>query len=254
MKVIILGCGTASGTPRIGDDWGNCDPEEPRNRRMRASILVETQGKNILIDTSPDLRAQALDNRITDIDGVLFTHAHADHSSGIDDLRFFAQRKEQGATIPVHAARDTLGTLQMRFGYLFSQGPDRFYSPVLSARVIEGPFDIAGVPVVPFEQGHGNISTLGFRFGDFAYSTDVVELSEKAFSSLEGVAVWVVDCLQVEKHPTHAHLELVLSWISRIRPKRAILTHLSPSLDYSRLTKSVPPGVEVAYDGLSFNV
>lgn len=252
MQAVILGCGTAGGTPRIGNDWGACDPNEPRNRRRRASILIRDGGTSILVDASPDLRQQSLDAGIERLDAVVITHAHADHAHGIDDLRFIAYKS--GGPLDCWADAETLDQLQQRFGYTFEQDADRLYPPILNGRQVVGPFRVGGVEVVPFHQGHGPIGTLGLRFGPFAYSTDVQHLPEAAFAALEGVDTWIVDCLQRKPHPTHAHLDLALSWIERVRPRRAILTHMNTSMDYRTLADEVPPGVEPAFDGMVLEV
>lgn len=248
MQAVILGCGTAGGTPRIGNDWGDCDPGEPRNRRRRASILLRDGDTQVLIDTSPDLRQQALDADLDRLNAVLFTHAHADHAHGIDDIRFFALKTR--GPVDAWADPETLAQLQERFGYAFEQDSNRFYPPILNARQIVGRFQIGDMSVVPFRQKHGPIGTMGFRVGAVAYSTDVQELPEAAFAALAGVDTWIVDCLQRKPHPTHAHLALTLDWIDRVKPRRAVLTHMNTSLDYATLRDELPPGVEPAYDGM----
>jgi phosphoribosyl 1,2-cyclic phosphate phosphodiesterase len=252
MQVVILGCGTAGGTPRIGNDWGACDPTEPRNQRRRASVLLRDGDAEILIDASPDLRQQGLDAGIERLDAVLFTHAHADHAHGIDDLRFIAIRN--GGPVDAWADPETLAQLEQRFGYTFEQDAARLYPPILNGRQIVGPFEVAGSEITPFRQEHGPIGTTGFRVGGVAYSTDVQDLSDEAFEVLAGVDTWIVDCLQRHPHPTHAHLELTLSWIERVRPRRAVLTHMNTSLDYQSLLDELPTGVEPGYDGMVLDV
>jgi phosphoribosyl 1,2-cyclic phosphate phosphodiesterase len=255
MKVTMLGCGGSGGVPlpgrQPGGYWGNCDPDNPRNRRRRVSILVEQADKVILVDTSPDLRLQILDAGIDRIDAVLYTHAHGDHCHGIDDLRWFVY--DRGGPIDAYMDTATRATLTQRFGYAFASRvePGAFYKPLLADRTIDGPFRVGPLEVVPFAQDHGLETTLGFRFGPAAYSTDVVELDEAAFAALDGVELWIVDCLRLAPHPTHAHLEKTLGWIERVRPKRAILTHLNHTLDYADLAARCPPGVEPGYDGLT---
>ena len=250
MKVTILGCGASWGVPAIGPDWGRCDPADPRNRRRRGSLLIESLGRAILIDTSPDLREQLLDARISRLDAVLLTHAHADHLHGLDDLRMIGQL--MGHSIPFYGSAAGLAEAKQRFGYAFKPAtPGRpVYRPVLAPHEIDGPFAAAGLPVVPFTQDHGYGQTLGFRIGPVGYSTDVVELDDDAFAALEGVELWVVDCLRREPHPTHAHLAKVLAWMERLRPRRAVLTHMDQSLDYSELSAELPEGVEPGHDGL----
>jgi phosphoribosyl 1,2-cyclic phosphate phosphodiesterase len=255
MKVTMLGSGPSWGVPRIGGDWGACDPAEPKNRRRRVSILVEAGGKTILIDTGPDLREQLLDAKVRRIDAVLFTHAHADHLHGIDDLR--GVNRLMQAEIPVYATKATLADIDKRFGYVFQPpkpGIAAFYKPVLRPIAIEGAFTAAGMEILPIRQNHGFSETLGFRFGRFAYSTDVIRLDEAAFAALAGIEVWIVDCIRHAPHVTHSHVAQTLQWIDRVRPRRAIFTHMDESLDYETLSRALPAGVEPGYDGLSFEL
>lgn len=246
MRVTLLGSGTSGGVPRADGEWGACDPTEPKNRRRRVSLLVQTQDANLIVDTSPDLRQQCLDANLRRIDAVLYSHDHADHTHGIDDLRAFSFAT--GGTVPVWGDAKTLATLQRRFDYVFvSRGG---YPAICEAHEIGGPFRAAGVEVRPFRQRHGRGSSLGFRFGPVAYSTDLNGLDEDAFAVLEGVEVWIVDALRREPHPTHAHLEQTLAWIARVRPRRAILTHMTWDMDYATLARELPAGVEPGYDGL----
>jgi phosphoribosyl 1,2-cyclic phosphate phosphodiesterase len=256
MKVTILGCGPSWGVPLIGGDWGACDPANPKNRRRRASILVEERGKTILVDTSPDMRDQLLDAGLKRLDAVLFTHAHADHLHGIDDLRSI--NRLMRAEIPVYATRRTLDDIERRFGYVFAPVKPGlgtvYYKPLLRPEAISGPFDAAGIGVTPFAQNHGFSETTGFRFGRFAYSTDVIELDEAAFAALAGVEVWAVDCIRRQPHVTHSHLEKTLGWIARVKPRRAVLTHMDESLDYESLRRELPAGVEPGFDGMVLEV
>ena len=250
MKVTVLGCGASWGVPAIGPDWGRCDPTDRRNRRRRCSLLVETGGRAVLIDTAPDLREQLIDAGISRLDAVLLTHAHADHLHGLDDLRMVSQLA--GHAIPFYSSAGALKEAEQRFGYAFRPvTPGKpVYRPTLEARAIDGPFDLAGIPVVPFWQSHGFSQTLGFRIGAVGYSTDVVELDDDAFAALAGIELWVIDCLRREPHPTHANLGKVLSWVERLRPRRTVLTHMDQSLDYRELSAELPPGVEPGQDGL----
>jgi phosphoribosyl 1,2-cyclic phosphate phosphodiesterase len=254
MKVRILGCGGSGGVPLIGGNWGRCDPNEPKNRRRRVSILVEHADSTILVDTSPDLREQLLDAGTRRIDAVLFTHAHADHLHGIDDLR--GMNRLMRRPIAVYGSAATLDTIRRRFDYVFAPiGPaDTFYKPTLRPHEIAGPFEVAGLLVRPFEQDHGFSRTLGFRIGAMAYSTDVVELDEAAFATLAGIELWIVDCLRYEPHPTHSHLAKTLDWIARVKPRRAVLTHMDVPLDYATLRSELPPGVEPGYDGMEIEL
>jgi phosphoribosyl 1,2-cyclic phosphate phosphodiesterase len=250
MRVTVLGCGGSGGVPQVGNHWGACDPENPKNRRRRASILVEENGRTLLVDTSPDLREQLLDAGIDRLDAVIYTHGHADHLHGIDDLRGLNRIMQR--PIPIYADRRTLETIRTRFGYVFAPiaAGEGYYKPTLEPREITGEFVVAGLRVTPFEQDHGFSKTLGFRFGRFAYSTDVAELDDAAFAALAGVEIWIVDCLRDEPHPTHSHLTKTLAWIERVGCRRAILTHMDPGFDYERLRQALPDPVEPGFDGL----
>lgn len=250
MRVTMLGCGASTGVPTIGPDWGRCDPNDPRNRRRRVSVLVEIGNIAILIDTSPDLREQLIDARVSRLDAVVVTHAHADHLHGIDDLRPINRMMQ--SPIPLYADARTLAEIDRRFGYVLEPIPEpgRYYKPTLAPHEIDGPFEIAGIAIVPFAQDHGFSTTLGLRIGSFAYSTDVTELDDAAFAAIAGVELWIVDCLRREPHPTHAHLAKTLAWIARVKPRRAVLTHMDQSLDYRELSAELPSGVEPGQDGL----
>jgi phosphoribosyl 1,2-cyclic phosphate phosphodiesterase len=250
MRVTILGCGPSIGVPMIGPDWGACDPTDPRNRRRRASLLVECRGKTILIDTSPDLREQLLGADVARLDAVILTHAHADHLHGIDDLRSINRLIKR--PIPLYANAQTLAEVRARFDYIFDPAPSDgyFYKPHVVPQTVDGPFGAAGLSIVPFTQDHGYSTTLGFRIGALGYSTDVVELDDAAFDALAGIELWIVDCLRYEPHTTHSHLEKTLGWIERLKPGRAVLTHMDRQLDYRQLAAALPPNVEPGYDGL----
>ncbi len=252
MRVTMLGCGPSWGVPSIGNEWGACDPANPKNRRSRVSVLVEEGGSRLLIDTSPDLRAQLLAADVRGLDAVIFTHAHADHLHGIDDLR--AVNRLMRRPLPIHADAQTLAEIRTRFGYVLgpaSPGAKTgFYKPVLEPHEIAGPFAAAGVRVNPFAQDHGFSTTLGLRIGGFAYSTDVIRLDAAAFAALAGIELWIVDCMRRAPHVTHSHLAQTLDWIARVKPRRAILTHMDESLDYDRLAAELPPGIEPGQDGL----
>lgn len=255
MKVTILGCGPSWGVPAIGPDWGICDPTDPRNYRTRSSILVESgSGQVLLIDTSPDLRRQLLDVGASRIDAVLLTHAHADHLHGIDDLRMVNHLNEK--TIPLYANAETLGEIERRFAYVLDPAvPGRpLYKPSLAPHRIDGEFVAAGMPIVPFLQDHGRSKTLGFRIGPLAYSTDVTRLDDTAFAALAGTELWIVDCQRRAPHPTHSYLAQTLEWIARVRPRRAVLTHMDQSLDYRTLAAELPAGIEPGRDGLALEL
>lgn len=256
MKVTVLGCGGSGGVPlpdgTPGGHWGACNPGNPKNRRRRVSVLVEEGGRRLLIDCAPDLREQIVEVGLERLDAVLFTHAHADHCHGLDDLRALSYR--QGKPIPAYMDPVTHATLTLRFDYAFTSSHtlSRLYPAVLEDRQIRPGerFEAAGFQVLPFSQSHGNTESLGFRIGRFAYSTDVVALDEAAFAALEGVELWIVDCLRYEPHPTHSHFAQTLGWIERVKPRHAVLTHMNHQTDYDRLKADCPPGVEPGYDGL----
>ena len=256
MKVRILGCGTSAGVPGIAFGWGACDPKNPKNARRRASILIQHKDTNILIDSSPDCRQQLIDADIKSLNAVLYTHTHADHCHGIDDLRWICAA--QKSDIPIYSNKESIAELQTRFAYVFTPLDDKangfYYKPVLLPNVITAPVEIGGLQINAFTQSHGRSETLGFRIGDFAYSTDVVELDDAAFKALEGVKIWVVDALQYKPHPTHSHVEKTLQWIEKVGCEKAYLTHMSQFLDYDTLKAELPNHIEPAYDNLEFNL
>lgn len=253
MKVTILGCGGSSGTPTVGYGWGACDPENPRNRRLRPSVLVENGDTSILVDTSPDLRQQLLNADVDRLDAVLMTHSHADHLHGIDDLRSI--NRAMNSAIDLYADAATMDDIDKRFGYVFeplAEDATMYYKPTLNPHTIgdNDRLQIGGIDIDVFVQDHGYCDTLGFRFGPIAYTTDLVELPDTAFGVLDGVDTWIIGTLVDKPHPTHVHVDKALDWIDRIGPKRAVLTHLSPGFDYQVLSDRLPDGVEVAYDGM----
>jgi phosphoribosyl 1,2-cyclic phosphate phosphodiesterase len=258
MRIILLGTGGSPGVPLIGGadgrgEWGTCDPTEPRNRRTRASIIIEADdGARLLVDTGPDMRAQLLANAVGRVDAILYTHAHADHITGIDDIRIL--NRTLGRPIEAFGLQATLDTISARFAYAFRPATDTaFYRPALLARPLAPgqQATIAGMPLKVFAQDHGWVTSLGFRTGGFAYSTDVVRLDEPALQILEGVDTWVVGCVLREgPHPTHAHLGLVYQWVARIRPRRTVLTHMGTSMDWAWLQSNLPPGIEPGFDGM----
>lgn len=253
MKVTILGCGGSSGVPVIGIGWGDCDPNNPKNRRRRVSILVDDGETSVMIDSAPEMREQLTDIDCRHLDAVVFTHEHADHTHGLNDLRNMAAVMSR--RIDVYGDMRTLDSLTTRFSYAFQQPHGSLYRAFLEAHVISGPFDVGSLHIVPFEQDHGQESgSLGFRIGNVAYSTDLIGLSDDAFDVLDGVDTWIVDCQQYTPHPTHAHFDLTLSWIERLKPRRAVLTHMSHKLDYDELKSRCPAGVEPAYDGMIVDI
>ena len=250
MKITILGCGTSSGVPVIGCDCAVCRSSDPRNRRRRVSVLVNSGSARLLIDTPPDLHAQLVDAEVSRLDAVLYTHGHADHVHGIDDLRSINFRV--GHALDAYGTAKTLSAIKGRFAYAFQpMGTDGWARPSLNPVEIDGPFAAGGVAVTPFPQEHGRSITTGYRIGDMAYSTDVKALPEEAFAALDGVCLWIVDCLGYREHPTHAHLDITLEWIARVRPRLAVLTHMSHQFDYETLRAALPAGVVPGYDGLA---
>jgi phosphoribosyl 1,2-cyclic phosphate phosphodiesterase len=243
--------------------WGRCDPANPRNRRSRPSVLVEEdreEGEDengplrILIDASPDLRQQLLDADIRRLDALLFTHAHADHTHGLDDLR--EVNRAMQAPIPCWADHDTLDALHQRFGYCFLGIPEGqpVFRPWLLPHLLDAPFSIGSLGVDFWRQDHGWVESIGYRLGDFAYSTDLMDLPEEAFDKLAGVRVWMIGTLADQPHPTHATVDQALAWMERVRPERGILTHMSPALDYDTLKARLPAHVEPAYDGMIIEI
>ena len=254
----ILGCGSSGGVPRVALGWGDCDPANPKNRRMRCSLLIEreTAGERttVLIDTSPDLRTQLLGVDVKALDGVLFTHDHADHTHGIDDLRPIAIHMRR--RIDVYLSDATAQAVRGRFGYCFETPPASSYPPVLREhRIAAGqPVEIVGpggpVTVMPYEQDHGDIVSFGYRIGGLAYSTDLRALPAASLGALADLDVWIVDALRYRPHPSHFSVEDALEWIGRVKPRRAILTNLHSDLDYETLRRQLPENVEPAYDGM----
>lgn len=256
MRVRILGCGSSAGVPLIGCKCPVCVSTHPRNKRTRVSIMVEEGPTRILVDASPDLRQQFLAAGLAAVDAVVITHSHADHTHGIDDLRSVNFHKN--APLDVWATADVLEELQRRFGYAFQAAHATYawYAPALVPRAITGAFSIGGLEVIPFDQIHraDEPPVLGLRVGRFAYSTDVRVLPEAAIAALDGVEVWVVDCLTEKPNFGHSHLEQTLAWIERVRPKRAILTHMNHTVDYESWMARMPAGVELGYDGMEVAV
>ncbi len=260
LEFTVLGCGSSGGVPRADGNWGDCDPAEPKNRRRRCSLLVRRKDgadpdhqTTVLVDTAPDLREQTVGAGVKRVDAVLFTHDHADQAHGIDDIRAFFLRQRQ--RIPAHMDAETFASLSRRFDYIFE--PQGGYPAILAGQVIpphgQG-WEVHGpngaIPVTTFDQDHGLIRSVGYRFGNVAYSPDVHEIPEASFEALRGLDVWIVDALRFTPHPTHAHLEKTLGWIERAKPKRAILTNMHIDMDYNALCAQLPAHIEPAYDGM----
>lgn len=250
MKVTILGCGGAGGVPLIGNNWGACDPDEPKNMRTRVSILVQEDETTLLVDTSPDMRQQLLRSELKDLDAILYTHAHADHSHGIDNIRSLNWMTRK--PMPIYASQETMEELKFRFSYIFEErSPETlFYRPSVEPHLIEKEMQIGSIAIKTFDQYHGKVTSTGYRFNDFGYTTDAGQLDDEAFEILKGVKVWVLDAIREKPHHTHAHVDMALEWIERLKPERAFLTHMDHTLDYATLKKKLPEGVEPAYDGL----
>jgi phosphoribosyl 1,2-cyclic phosphate phosphodiesterase len=264
VKLTILGCGASPGVPRIDGNWGACDPKEPRNYRTRCSALIERfengaeRPTRVLIDTGPDLRVQMLAARADAIDGVVYTHTHADHVHGIDDLRAYALIQRQ--MIDVYADDEAYAKLVSSFGYCFRAAPGSSYPPILKrTRIAAGElFTVTGpggaVRLLPFRQTHGDIESLGIRVGRMAYSCDVSGIPDVSMPALQGLDTWVVDALRHAPHPSHFSVGEALAWIARVAPRRAYLTHLHSDLDYRQTAALLPRNVEPAYDGLSIEM
>ena len=255
-RFTILGCGSSGGVPRLGGHWGECDPTNPKNARRRCSLLVERDGPDgttqVLIDTSPDLRAQLLDAGVGTLNAVVYTHAHADHVHGLDDLRMIGFNI--CARLPVWADAPTQRDLLARFSYVFVQPEGSNYPPICEMNTIDGPITITGaggdITLTPFTVHHGNIDALGFRIAGLVYMPDVVEIPDSAWPHLENLDIWIVDALRRTPHPSHAHLDRTLGWIARVKPKRAVLTNMHVDLDYATLEAETPPHVTPAHDGM----
>ncbi len=261
-RFTILGCGSSPGVPRIGEDWGNCDPANPKNRRRRASLLIEQFGEGgkttIVVDTGPDFRDQMISANVGWADAVLYTHPHADHIHGIDDLRSFVINRRQ--RVSIWADDPTSERLHEAFGYCFETPPGSQYPPILEEhRITAGEaFQIDGdggpIEIMPFDQIHGSITSLGFRIGNFAYSSDVSDFDERALLHLQNLDVWVVDALQYREHPSHLSLEQSLGWIEKLAPARAFLTHMHTPLDYETVRQETSDHVEPSFDGLQIDI
>jgi phosphoribosyl 1,2-cyclic phosphate phosphodiesterase len=256
----ILGCGSSMGVPRVALGWGSCDPNNPKNRRQRCSLLVERTSAQsrtrVLVDCTPDCREQLLEAQVDWLDGVLITHEHADHTHGIDDLRpLFVHKRRR---VDVYLDEPTSRALHARFGYCFMTPPGSEYPPILSEhRLVTGQRASINGQGGPIEfmtvlQEHGDIPSLGFRFGNVAYSADIKSLPADSLAAMTGLDVWIVDALRKAPHPSHFNLDEALVWIARLKPKRAILTNLHSDMDYAALRSSLPAGVEPGYDGMTF--
>ena len=259
MKVIVLGCGPSAGVPQIDNDYPEGMLDDPRNHRMRSSIAVEHNGTWILVDTSPDLRRQLLDNAITRLDAVCYTHPHADHCHGIDDLRRVCQAMD--SAIPAYGNAETLKEVDKRFGYVFEAKDPRYgwYAPTLLPQTVSTEsFAVGSIRVAPFAQDHVVMETLGFRFdaggASVAYSTDLKNLDDEGFNVVSGVDLWIVDCQNLTENPIHGDLQRTLGWIKRAGPKRAVLTHMSQDMIWDEVDSLTPDHVAPAWDGMTIDL
>jgi phosphoribosyl 1,2-cyclic phosphate phosphodiesterase len=258
LTATILGCGSSGGVPRIGGDWGACDPANPKNRRQRCSLMLEQTSGNgttrIVIDTSPDFRAQMLSHNVTALDGVWFTHEHADHTHGIDELRVFYLRQRR--RVPVWADQTTASMLLARFGYCFFQPQGSDYPQILDLHGLSpgNPVETSGaggtITGVPFTLRHGNINALGFRLGGMAYTPDLNGIPDDSIPHLQDLDLWIVDALRRCPHPSHFSLPETLDWIARLKPRQAIITNMHVDLDYGQLCEELPPNIRPAHDGM----
>ena len=250
MKVRILGCGTSTGVPKIGNDWGQCDPAEPRNYRLRTSILVDSAGERMLVDCGPDLRRQLLAAEVGRLDGVIVTHTHGDHCHGIDELRPVSSAR--GGPVPLHARAGVLAELKQRFGYAFARSD--FYRPIAEARQLGEELAFGEARVRFVDQPHGGPTSLGMRFDEgafsIAYAVDFSDLTDEMTALYEDSDVWISDCLTRRPHPTHANLDAVLGWARDLRVGQLYLVHMGNGLDYRTLVAELPDWAAPAYDGL----
>lgn len=261
----ILGCGSSGGVPRLSDtpggNWGNCDPDNPKNRRLRCSLLVTRTGPQgqtrVLIDTTPDMRQQLIDAGVGSLDAVVYTHAHADHTHGIDDLRMVVFNMRQ--RLAVYADHPTTDAIKDRFGYAFVQPEGSSYPPICDLKLIDGPFEITGAGgAIPFSAiipvRHGAMPTVGFRIADAAYVPDVADFPDEAWPHMQNLTLWIIDALRRDPHPTHAHLARTLDWIDQVKPTQAVLTNMHNDLDYDTLAAETPDHIQPAYDGLTLTL
>lgn len=252
LKVTVLGCGASGGVPLLKYGWGQCNPNNPKNRRTRSSIMIETEKTKLLIDMSPDLRQQLLRFGSSQIDGVFVTHEHYDHTNGINELRpvYFGT----GKSLQIYAKDYVMRSVKKMFYYLFEDSGRDLYKPYVEANVVEDEFVVGDISGICFEQNHGYLKSTGLRIGDFAYTTDVVSFEKDTFETLRGLDTWIVGCLSRDKKPTHANLDTVLQWVRELKPRQTYLTHMSVDLDYDLLRADLPQNVFPAYDDLQIIV
>ena len=252
LKVTILGCGASGGVPLLKYGWGQCDPNNPKNRRTRSSIMIETEKTKLLVDMSPDLRQQLLRFGSSQVDGVFVTHEHYDHTNGINELRpvYFGT----GKSLQIYAKDYVMRKKKKMFYYVFEDSGRDLYKPYVEANVVEDEFVIGDISGICFEQNHGYLKSTGLRIGDFAYTTDVVSFEKDTFEKLRGLDTWIVGCLSRDKKPTHANLDTVLQWVCELKPRQTYLTHMSVDLDHDSLRANLPQNIFPAYDGLQVTI
>jgi len=259
LKLTILGCGNSAGAPTIGNYWGKCDPNEPRNIRLRPSVCIQSEATTIVVDTGPDFKQQVNRAGLKDVDAILYTHGHSDHTHGIDDLRVYRQLNKR--VIDIFANHDTISELKSRFSYLFMERHSGIYPKVLEDHVIADedfykPFNIKDIEIVPYLQDHGTCRSMGYRFGEIAYSTDMVDLGQESLEALKGIKTWVVDAAayNISKNMVHANLGKIYAFNEIIGAEKVYITHMPVSMDYQTLCAELPEGYEPAYDGLEIAV
>ena len=252
MEITFLGTGTSHGVPIVGCECKTCNSKDPKNNRFRSSIYVKTSQKNILIDTSPDLRLQLLENNITDIDFVLFTHAHADHIMGFDDLR--AVNRINKADIPCYGNQETLDALKRKFAYIFKDHHCKFAVPSVKLKEIEKPLDFGSVKITPLPVKHNNDTVLGYKINNMAYITDCSFIPEESFELIKDIDLLILDALRYKKHPKHFNIDQAVQVIKDLEVKRAYLTHISHEIEHNEVNEELPEGIQLAYDGLKLTV
>lgn len=256
LKITVLGCGSSTGTPAAGNIWGRCDPSEPKNRRLRASILIQSEATDIIVDASYDLRHQMNAYNIGKLDAVLISHAHSDHVNGIDDLKVMTYT--QGAPLPCYSNQETLDEIYRRWPYVIDGGSDGVYKSFLTRHMITPyiPFTVGDIEILPVLQDHGTMDSLGFRIGDFAYCIDVMRLDDKALDALQGVKTWIVDGggHHADYIKTHARFDTVFKWVERLKPDMTFISDLTIGMDYNAIAQELPPHIRPLYDGMIINI
>lgn len=250
MKITILGCGASYGVPSLLKGFGVCNPKNPKNIRYRSSILIEEQGQNILIDTPPEIRLELLREKVKKIDALLYTHCHYDHMAGAEDVRNFTYKQDK--VLDIYATKHDLTVFKNQMKFVFRK-PKNVVSVTLNPIKMYKPFEVKGISILPIKQYHGSINSVGYRIGNFAYSTDVKTMDKKGFELLKGIDTWILECTTNKETSGHVTLEEALDWINHIRPKKAYLTHLGTEWDYDLLLKKLPKNVKPVYDGLKIN-